>query len=90
MRKSLAERATPTLAIAGFAPRGAWVASGAPRCTELTVAPPTGPSLVLNFNPPNLNIPTSAPSGSVVAAITSSWSDGNPFTGRLSFDAALF
>jgi len=46
---------------------------------------PTGPSLVLSFNPPNPSIPANAPSGSVVATITPTWSDGSQFTGTLSF-----
>jgi hypothetical protein len=46
---------------------------------------PTGPSLVLNFNPPNPSIPASAPLGSLVATIIPGWSDGSPFTGTLSF-----
>jgi len=41
--------------------------------------------LVLNFNPPNPNIPANAPLGSAVATITPTWSDGSPFTGSLSF-----
>jgi hypothetical protein len=43
------------------------------------------PYLTLSFNPPNPSITSSAPLGSVVAAITASWSDGSPFTGTLSF-----
>ena len=46
---------------------------------------PTGPTLILNFNPPNPSIPANAPLGSVVATISPSWSDGSPFTGALSF-----
>jgi hypothetical protein len=46
---------------------------------------PTGTALVLNFNPPNPNIPANAPLGSAVATITPTWSDGSPFTGSLSF-----
>lgn len=46
---------------------------------------PTGPSLLLSFNPPNPSIPASAPLGSVAATIVPSWSDGSPFTGTLSF-----
>jgi len=46
---------------------------------------PTGPSLVLGFNPPNPSILANAPLGSVVATITPTWSDGSPFTGTLSF-----
>jgi hypothetical protein len=46
---------------------------------------PSGPSLVLNFNPTNPSIAANAPLGSVVATVTPSWSDGSPFTGTLSF-----
>ena len=46
---------------------------------------PTGQSLVLNFDPPNPSITSSAPLGSVVTTIIASWSDGSPFTGPLSF-----
>jgi hypothetical protein len=46
---------------------------------------PTGPTLILNFNPPNPSIPANAPLRSVVATISPSWSDGSPFTGALSF-----
>ena len=46
---------------------------------------PTGPSLVLSFNPPNPSIPANAPLGSVVATIIPTWSDGSQFTGTLSF-----
>jgi len=46
---------------------------------------PTGAFLVLSFNPPNPSISANAPLGSVVATITPTWSDGNPFTGTLSF-----
>jgi hypothetical protein len=42
------------------------------------------PYLILSFNPPNPSIASSAPLGSVVAAVTASWSDGSPFTGTLS------
>jgi hypothetical protein len=43
------------------------------------------PYLTLSFDPPNPSITSSAPLGSVVAAIIASWSDGSPFTGTLSF-----
>jgi hypothetical protein len=46
---------------------------------------PTGPSLLLNFNPPNPSISAIAPLGSVVATINPTWSDGSTFTGTLSF-----
>jgi Domain of unknown function (DUF4082) len=46
---------------------------------------PSGANLVLNFNPPNPNIPANTPLGSVVATVTATWSDGSPFTGTLSF-----
>jgi hypothetical protein len=46
---------------------------------------PSGPSLVLNFNPPNPSIPANTPVGSAVATITPTWSDGSSFTGTLSF-----
>jgi len=43
------------------------------------------PTLRLSFNPLNPSIASSAPLGSVVATIIPSWSDGSPFTGKLSF-----
>jgi hypothetical protein len=43
------------------------------------------PYLILSFDPPNPNIMSNAPLGSVVATITASWSDSSPFTGTLSF-----
>jgi hypothetical protein len=46
---------------------------------------PTGPSLILSFNPPNPSIPANVPLGSLVATITPTWNDGSPFTGTLSF-----
>jgi hypothetical protein len=46
---------------------------------------PTGPALLLSFNPPNPSIPANAPLGSIVATISPTWSDGSPFTGTLSF-----
>jgi Domain of unknown function (DUF4082) len=45
----------------------------------------TSPYLVLSFNPSSPSITSSTPLGSVVAAITASWSDGSPYTGTLSF-----
>jgi hypothetical protein len=45
---------------------------------------PTARYLVLNFNLPNPSISSSAALGSVVATIVPSWSDGSPFTGKLS------
>jgi Domain of unknown function (DUF4082) len=46
---------------------------------------PAARYLVLNINPPNPSIPSTAAVGSVVATILPSWSDGGPFTGTLSF-----
>jgi hypothetical protein len=46
---------------------------------------PTARYLVLGFNPPNPSIPSNAALGSVVATIMPRWSDGSPFTGKLSF-----
>jgi hypothetical protein len=46
---------------------------------------PTGPSLVLNFNPANPSISATAPVGSVVATINPTWSNGSAFTGTLFF-----
>jgi Domain of unknown function (DUF4082) len=46
---------------------------------------PTGPSLILSFNPPNPSIPANVPLAPLVATITPTWSDGSPFTGTLSF-----
>jgi uncharacterized protein DUF4082 len=46
---------------------------------------PSGPYLMLSVNPGNPTIPSNARPGTVVATITASWSDGSPFTGRLSF-----
>jgi hypothetical protein len=43
------------------------------------------PYLTLSFNPPAPSIASDTPLGAVVATITSSWSDGTPFTGRLAF-----
>lgn len=45
----------------------------------------TTPYLTLSFNPPDPTVPVGAPLGSVVTAITATWSDGSPFTGTLSF-----
>jgi hypothetical protein len=46
---------------------------------------PTGTYLSVSSNPPNPTIPSTAPLGSVVAKLTAAWSDGAPFTGKLSF-----
>jgi hypothetical protein len=46
---------------------------------------PTGTYLSISSNPPNPTIPSTSPLGSVVAKLTASWSDGAPFTGKLSF-----
>jgi hypothetical protein len=43
------------------------------------------PYLQLSLNPPNPSIASNAPSGSVVATIAPSWSNGAVFTGTLSF-----
>jgi Domain of unknown function (DUF4082) len=51
---------------------------------SFTSTAPT-PYLTLNFNPANPSIASNAPGGTVVATITATWSDGNPFTGTLSF-----
>jgi hypothetical protein len=50
---------------------------------------PTAPTpyLTLSFNPANPTITSNAPAGTVVATITASWSNSNPFTGTLSFGA---
>jgi Domain of unknown function (DUF4082) len=49
-----------------------------------TSAKPT-PVLSLSFTPPNPSIPSTTPLGATVATITTSWSNGKPFTGRLRF-----
>ena len=41
--------------------------------------------LSITSNPPNPTIPSTTPLGSVVAKLTAAWSDGAPFTGKLSF-----
>jgi Domain of unknown function (DUF4082) len=46
---------------------------------------PTGRFLGIISNPPNPTIPWTAPLGSVVAQLSGVWSDGTPFTGKLSF-----
>jgi hypothetical protein len=43
------------------------------------------PYLTLSFGPANPSIVSSAPSGTTVATINASWSDGSPYTGTLSF-----
>ncbi len=45
------------------------------------------PYLTLSFNPASPSIANNAPAGTVVATITAKWSNGNPFTGTLSFGA---
>lgn len=51
---------------------------------------PTGTYLSISSNPPNPTIPSTAPRGSVVAKLAAAWSDGAPFTGKLSFGAPNF
>jgi hypothetical protein len=51
---------------------------------------PTGTVLGIISNPPNPTIPSTAPLGSVVAKLSATWSDGSPFTGKLSFGAPNF
>jgi hypothetical protein len=46
---------------------------------------PTTPVLSISFNPPAPSISSDTAVGTVVAAVTPSWSDGSPFTGTLSF-----
>jgi hypothetical protein len=46
---------------------------------------PTAAYLSISANPPNPTIPSTTPVGSVVASLTATWSDGAPFTGKLSF-----
>lgn len=65
----------------GF-PNQTWYASNYYVDVLLT---PTGPSLILNFNPASPSISSTAPLGSVVATINPTWSDGSAFTGTLSF-----
>jgi hypothetical protein len=45
----------------------------------------TMPYLTLSFNPANPTVATNAPPGTLVATITASWSNGQPFTGTLTF-----
>jgi hypothetical protein len=46
---------------------------------------PSAPTLTLSFSPPNPSIASYAPTGTVVATIVVTWSNGAPFTGTLSF-----
>jgi hypothetical protein len=46
---------------------------------------PTAPTLLLSMNPPNPNIPSTAPVGTIVGTLSATWSDGSPFTGTLGF-----
>jgi hypothetical protein len=43
------------------------------------------PVLSLTFQPPSPSIPNTAPLGATVATIIATWSNGQPFTGTLSF-----
>jgi Domain of unknown function (DUF4082) len=47
----------------------------------------TAPTLLMSFNPPNPSIAANMPSGTVVATVNVSWSNGSPFTGTLGFAA---
>jgi len=69
----------------GF-PKQTWEDSNYFVDVVFTPAPQTR-YLVLNFSPEQPSIPSTAPSGTIVATITASWSDGSPFTGTLSFGA---
>ncbi len=46
---------------------------------------PIGTYLRITSNPPNPTILSTTPTGSVVAKFSAAWSDGSPFTGKLSF-----
>jgi hypothetical protein len=50
----------------------------------------TGTALLLSINPPNPTISSQAALGDTVATIQASWSDGNPFTGPLSFGSPYY
>jgi Domain of unknown function (DUF4082) len=52
---------------------------------QAAAAPAPEPVLNLSFEPPNPSIPSTTPKGATVAAIVPSWSNGQPFTGALSF-----
>lgn len=51
---------------------------------------PNGRYLKLTVDPPNPTLPSTTPLGATVAHITATWSDGAPFTGKLSFGAPNF
>jgi hypothetical protein len=55
-----------------------------------TLTPVTAPTLSLSFNPSAPSVPADTPAGTVVAAITAQWSNGQPFTGTLSFGSPNF
>jgi len=50
-----------------------------------TPAPGQSPVLSLSVQPPNPSITSTAPSGTAVATIVATWSDGSPFTGTFGF-----
>ena len=45
---------------------------------------PTAPTLMMSFSPAAPSIQNSTPGGTVVATVNVTWSNGNPFTGKLS------
>jgi hypothetical protein len=51
---------------------------------------PAPPVLSLSFEPPNPTIPSNTPKGTTVATIIASWSNGELFTGTLSFGSPNF
>jgi hypothetical protein len=52
---------------------------------DVAFIPTAQPYLSIAANPPNPTIPSTTPLGSVVASLGAAWSDGSPFTGKLSF-----
>ena len=48
-------------------------------------SPSPSPTLTLTFNPQMPSVQDTAPLGTVIATVTTAWSDGSPFTGTLAF-----
>lgn len=48
---------------------------------------PSAPALQMTFNPTMPSIPSSTPSGTTVATVVVTWTNGAPFTGTLAFAA---
>jgi hypothetical protein len=51
---------------------------------------PSAPTMQMVFNSPSPSIPANAASGTTVATVTVTWSDGSPFTGTLNLNRAPY